>query len=583
MTAPTMYYVGVKLTADDKEVRDAISSLSAGTAAASVKAVSSVQLLKESFRGISQAMSGFRYQYMALTRTYQTVRSIVGFGLKDAIMGAVGVNQELENLEMGLATVLSAVDVQGGGKFAKLADAQREVNHLMAVMRDEAAKTPAEFEGVAQSFQNILPLTRDLTANLDDIAKIAANAASWDIIGGNKTGTTAADIKQILGGQMALQMIQNPMLKQNLDKMRDLAEQARKLEKAGNIAGSKADRAEMLRIIQKLLELSPEVKAMYENSFTGQVEQLKGRLRQLAQEGMAPLWQDLKNALARLNDWAKSPEGAAKLREYAHDAGIILRDAAIFLKDVFKFFIDNISTIKTVFLTFMGIWASANVLRFSGALVMFVKAIRGASFMDFGRALLGLKGETLPGTPGSVLDGTQSMAGRIFGTTFGQVAAGMLGLATVIPGLISAFGALQAKIDEITGKERKGAAGNATMLGIDPKSIPKNTLPLNVIRGMMSVGLPVPESDREFARMQSAMTAMTAVKTATGTFQDLYKPEYNRFNPMPGEAPKEATSRIVLEIVGEMKAVVKDAQAAKGTSIDVRGVGTSSVGSGVLQ
>ena len=117
MTASTMYYVGVKLTADDSEVRSAINKLSAGEALTAAKTVSSVELLKRSFTGIGQAMSSFRYQYMALTRTYQTVRSIVGFGIEDAIKGAIGVNQELEDLEMGLATVLSAVARQGAGKF----------------------------------------------------------------------------------------------------------------------------------------------------------------------------------------------------------------------------------------------------------------------------------------------------------------------------------------------------------------------------------------------------------------------------------------------------------------------------------
>lgn len=450
MSGNTQYVVSIKLRPDD-EVTGAVKALlndvkqsqaGAGDTAKAAKAatVDYTTKFRESFGHMGRAVQGFRSELHFLRGTYQTLTNITGVGVKDIVSTALDWNVSLESIGLSVATVLSSVDMATKGPFADFNDAQKKTTDLFKLMREEAKATPVEFEDIADAFNTMLPLTRSLLPDLESIVKLSANASSWDVMAGLQKGTTARDIRQILGGQVAITQIQNPLIKNRLDELKDLMKDARALEKKGGAGAGLANQKEALRIMRELLEIPPKARAAWEDSFEGLSNNIKGVFKQLFVEGSAGVFGDVKGWLQDITlDMEKNPQ---KYRDAAKDFAEFVKAGAVFMYDVFKFFYDNFGVVKTVFGSFVAVWTFINAMKFVGGVYAFAAAIMSGELKAFILALAGF-------TKNPVAAAAAGAAGAA-GAGATEVGAGTLAARYLLAGAarLGSIGALLANPDD---------------------------------------------------------------------------------------------------------------------------------------
>lgn len=388
------YVVSIKLKPDDevtgavKKLLDDVGSGVTKTTEAPTKAARNfVREFRDSFQQIGSAVRGFRGELAFLQNTYSTVSGVLGVGARDIVQTAVDWNSEMETMNLSLATVLSSVDRLDGGQFSDFQNAQKEVARLFGTIVEEAAATPVEFSDIVQTFTTILPLTRKLVPDMKELVRLSASLSTWDVIGNRRRGDTALDVRQILSGQLNPRLIQNPLLSAHLSELKsqfELMEKARKEGKSGL-----EEQAQLLRMVQQTLGMPDKARAALENSFEGMFNALKSEFKLLFTSGSSPVFEDLKNVIRGAREYLQAHPN--EVRQMVREFSQFLFKAGEFLYGVFKFFYDNFDTIKSVFVHFMALWTSVNVIKFVAGLGEFARVMRAASLGDFFKAVAGLK------------------------------------------------------------------------------------------------------------------------------------------------------------------------------------------------
>lgn len=402
------YVVSVKLTADDAEVRAAIQSLSGQVGddaeKATKKAVDHVKLYRENFSQMGEALSGFRSQLSLMTGIYRTATAAIGMGITDIVKGSIAINQEFEDLQISLASLLQKMDTSG--EFANFNDAMKATRDLIPQMRKEAIETGVSFDSIGESLSRIIPFVQRYGVSLQDAVHLAGSASFWDSFIG-RAGNAAQDIRQLLTGQL------NPRLIQTAPLARPEVLAAIKKYNQEAMRGGKENlevRKEELKYITQVMSISDEARQAKAGSFSGMLAGLKTKFQVAFLEGTQPVFDDLKKWLGDVMTWASSPTGAAKIREYARDFADFMRDAATTLFSVFKFFFDNFGIVKTVFIGFMALWAGKNLLSFISAIREFSIIWKSSTFADLLKAIVGWRSSG--GAAGVIAEGgTRALRG----------------------------------------------------------------------------------------------------------------------------------------------------------------------------
>ena len=433
------YLVSLKLQAEDMVsgvVKKILGEAQAATGQTHGKSLSRVQEIGKAWQGVTRSItstfSGIRNTLGAVN---STVQAISGFGIRDIAGSFLNASVDMENVQLSIATLLQTVDMSGSKEFANFNKAQEKTISLMQTMRDEAAKTPVEFEDIAGSFQQIMPLARDLGVSLEEIVKLSGATATWDRILG-KSGVSATDIRQLLGGQNSIVQINNPLLKKNLEELKKYQDEVSK-DKAAGGTGVQAQ-AKMLKRIVAILGISDEANAAWEKSFDGRMNNLKSVMKMMVAEGSSPIFEQLKGAITGITQWMQ--KHPAEVKATVEKIASTLWGVVQGLYEVMTFIVANWKPILVVIGSFVGVWALSQVGMFIKNVALFANAITGGALADFMKWVLG----------GGIL-GKVAPAAVAAAATTGAAEAGVAGAAT---------GGAAAKV---AGMGFRAAAGIATL------------------------------------------------------------------------------------------------------------------------
>lgn len=242
------------------------------------------------------------------------VAALIGAGAGVALgVSLVSAAREAENTRLAITTLVSSADSMVSGPFAGVNEAFAFSADLIKQMREEAISTPATFEGLRDSFRDVVVQARQAGASYSDIIKLSGDMSTMNKTLGFGDGVVSKDVQQLLRGEIG--DINTPQLKA-------IRKEVQELHKAGKAA-------EQLKLIMAAVKVPEAIRAMQENSFDGALSSLQDEWSMFREEAGKPVLDYLTSEIKEVLKYVRENREAVK--QWATEIGAGVLDA---VKDV---------------------------------------------------------------------------------------------------------------------------------------------------------------------------------------------------------------------------------------------------------
>jgi hypothetical protein len=208
---------------------------------------------------------------------------ILGVGV---VKNLVDTGREAEQTQLTIASLMQKVTEIGGGPVIAFGQARRAAQQLREEFIRLAIASPATSQEIERGYQDVAFFLSRAGLTLREQAVAARDIAVADMQSLTK-GTVARDVRQILGGQFSMMMIQTPALKSELGRA------AAKLAKDGETKRA-------FEILSRLLAPSAEALEAWKSSFTGLASTASDKLLLLKRRAAVPLMEYLTTKLTEI-------------------------------------------------------------------------------------------------------------------------------------------------------------------------------------------------------------------------------------------------------------------------------------------